>query len=132
MLLVPARDAGGQLHTVQFIGADGSKRFLTGGRITGCYYSIGRVRGAVLVVEGYATGASVFEATGHATAVAFNAGNLEPVARAIRAKFPKLHIVICGDNDSATQGNPGLSKATEAARAVGGFLAVPDFGGVTV
>jgi putative DNA primase/helicase len=63
--------------------------------------------------------------------VAFNAGNLEPVARAIRAKFPKLHIVICADNDVATPGNPGLTRATEAARAVRGFVVAPDFSGVT-
>lgn len=127
MLLIPARDAAGRLHTLQFIGADGNKRFLTGGRIQGCYYAIGRVHGAVLVAEGYATAASIFEATGHATAVAFNAGNLEPVARAIRSKFPKLHIVICADDDAATPGNPGLTKATEAARAVRGFVVKPDF-----
>ncbi len=131
MLLIPARDADGQLHTLQFIGADGVKRFLTGGRIQGCYYSMGRVHGAVLVAEGYATAASIFEASGHAVAVAFNAGNLEPVARAIRAKFPKLHIVICADNDVATPGNPGLTRATEAARAVRGFVVAPDFSGVT-
>ncbi|MBZ0090958.1 MAG: toprim domain-containing protein [Sulfuricellaceae bacterium] len=130
MLLIPARDAAGQLHTLQFIGADGNKRFLTGGRIQGCYYAIGRVRGAVLVAEGYATAASIFEASGHAVAVAFNAGNLEPVARAIRSKFPKLHIVICADDDTATPGNPGLTKATEAARAVHGWVAKPDFSGV--
>lgn len=130
MLLIPARDAAGQLHTLQFIGADGNKRFLTGGRIQGCYYAIGRVHGAVLVAEGYATAASIFEASGHAVAVAFNAGNLEPVARAIRAKFPKLHIVICADDDAATPGNPGLTKATEAARAVRGFVVAPDFSGV--
>ncbi|MDP2785043.1 MAG: toprim domain-containing protein [Sulfurimicrobium sp.] len=131
MLLIPARDAAGQLHTLQFIGADGNKRFLTGGRIQGCYYAIGRVRGAVMICEGYATAASIFEAAGHAAAVAFNAGNLGPVARAIRAKFPKLHIVICADNDVATPGNPGLTRATEAARAVRGFVVAPDFSWVT-
>lgn len=131
MLLIPARDAAGQLHTLQFIGADGSKKFLSGGRIQGCYYAIGQVHGAVLVAEGYATAASLFEATGHATAVAFNAGNLEPVARAIRSKFPKLHIVICADDDAATPGNPGLTRATEAARAVHGWVAKPDFSGVS-
>ena len=40
MLVIPARDAAGELHTLQFISADGAKRFLSGGRISGCYYAI--------------------------------------------------------------------------------------------
>ena len=130
MLLIPARDANGALHTLQFIGPDGSKRFLSGGRIAGCYYSMGRPVDCLLLCEGYATAATVFQATGVATAVAFNAGNLPTVARALRAKFPRLRIVVCADNDAATPGNPGLTKATEAARAVGGYVAVPRFEGV--
>ena len=130
MLLIPARDANGALHTLQFIGPDGSKRFLSGGRIAGCYYSMGRPVDCLLLCEGYATAATVFQATGVATAAVFNCGNLMAVARALRSKFPRLRIVVCADNDAATPGNPGLTKATEAARAVGGFVAVPRFEGV--
>ena len=127
MLLVPARDACGALHTLQFISADGTKRFLSGGRIAGCYFAIGRPDHALLLAEGLATGLSLFLATGHAVAVCFNCGNLVPVARAMRDKFPRLRLVVCGDNDSATPGNPGLTHARAAARAVGGYLAVPSF-----
>lgn len=127
MLVIPARDAHGQLYTLQFIGADGSKRFLTGGRIRGCYCAIGRPAEVLLVCEGYATAATLHQATGHATAAAFSAGNLEPVARALRAKFPRLALVIAADNDHATPGNPGLTAAVAAARAVGGRVAVPTF-----
>jgi putative DNA primase/helicase len=129
MLLVPARDTGGVLHTLQFIGADGSKRFLTGGRIKGCYCPIGRPSGVVLVCEGFSTGASLFEATGHATAACFSAGNLVEVARCLRAKFPALKFVICADDDRGTQGNPGRTAALAAARAVGGAVALPVFEG---
>jgi putative DNA primase/helicase len=62
-------------------------------------------------------------------AVAFNAGNLLPVCQALRAKYTAWRLVIVADDDHATPGNPGMSKATAAARAVGGLLAVPDFGG---
>ena len=79
------------------------------------------------IVEGFATGATINEATGYAVAVAFNAGNLEAVARAMRAKFPDLILIICADDDYQTDGNPGLTKATAAARAVGGLLALPVF-----
>jgi len=127
MLVVPARDVNGTLQSLQFIGADGAKRFLTGGRIAGCYCSIGRPEGQLLLGEGFATCCTLFEATGQAVAVCFHAGNLEPVALALRRKFPRMRLVVCADNDQATPGNPGLTCATAAAAAVGGFLAVPRF-----
>ena len=131
MLLVPARDVHGTLHTLQFISADGSKRFLTGGRIAGCYFAIGKPVNRLLLAEGLATGSSLFMATGAAVAVCFSAGNLLAVAQALRSKFPRLRLVLCADFDGATPGNPGLTKAKEAARAVCGFLAVPRLPEVT-
>lgn len=98
-LVVPMFDAAGELHNLQFVGADGQKRFLTGGQVKGCYFTIGKPDGALCIAEGYATGASIHEATGYAVAVAFNAGNLEAVAKALRAKFPEARIVLCADND---------------------------------
>ncbi len=127
MLLIPARDVHGTLHTLQFISADGTKRFLTGGRISGCYCAIGKPVDSLLIAEGYVTAATLFEATGRATAACFSCGNMLAVARSLREKFPSLKLVLCADNDIHTPGNPGLTKAREAARAVGGFLAVPAF-----
>lgn len=127
MLVIPARDTAGMLHTLQFISPDGSKRFLTGGRIAGCYFAIGRPADALLICEGYATGATVRMATGAAVAVAFNAGNLDPVARSLRAKFPRLRLIIAADNDHETPGNPGAAAAKRAAYAVGGWVAMPSF-----
>lgn len=126
-LMIPARDTDGRLCTLQFIGPDGSKRFLTGGRIKGCYYAIGLPRGVLLLAEGYATSATLHQATGHAVAACFNCGNLLPVARALRAKFPHIRIVVAADNDINTAGNPGLTAARVAARAVAGCVAVPTF-----
>ena len=129
MLLIPARDVHGELHTLQFITADGAKRFLTGGRIVGCYYAIGKPREILLLAEGLATGSTLHQATGAAVAVCFNCGNLLPVARALRSKFPRMRLIVCADNDSHTPGNPGVTHAKAAAKAVGGFLAVPNFKG---
>jgi putative DNA primase/helicase len=129
-LIIPMRD-GGELHSLQFIGPDGHKRFLPGGRVSGCHFSFGDVNGAAalcIICEGFATGASIHEATGHPVAVAFNAGNLLAVSKAMRKRFPELHLIVCGDDDAKTPGNPGRTKATEAAQAVGGLLVVPDFG----
>lgn len=128
-LLIPARDVDGVLHTLQFVYPDGKKRFLTGGRIKGCYCAIGRPADVLLLAEGFATAATLFEATGHATAACFSAGNLVEVARCLRAKFPALKFVICGDNDVGTPGNPGRTAALAAARAVGGAVALPVFEG---
>lgn len=127
MLVIPARDVAGTLHTLQFISEDGSKRFLTGGRIKGCYCAMGRPVDSLLLCEGYATAATLFEATGAAVAACFSCGNLLPVALALRSKFPKLRLIVCADNDHQTPGNPGVRHAKAAARAVGGFVAMPRF-----
>jgi putative DNA primase/helicase len=100
---------------------------MPGGRKKGCYHSIGKPAGVLIVCEGFATGASSHEATGDAVAVAFDAGNLEPVAVALRVKYPSLKIIIAADDDHLTDGNPGMTKARAAALAVGGLLAVPSF-----
>lgn len=128
-LLIPMR-ADGDIHSLQFIGPDGDKRFLTGGRVKGCYFSIGNPKdaAALCIAEGFATGATIHETTGYPVAVAFNAGNVGPVAKVMREKFPDLPLILCADDDTQTEGNPGLTAATEAARSVGGLLAIPDFG----
>lgn len=60
-------------------------------------------------------------------AVAFNAGNLEAVALALRAKYPHLKIIMAADDDHLSEGNPGKAKAQDAAQAVGAWLALPSF-----
>lgn len=125
-LVVPVR-INRELASLQFIGPDGTKKFLSGGAIVGGYHSLGRPDGVVVVCEGYATGATIHETTGHAVAVAFNAGNLKAVATAMRAKLPAVRIVIAVDDDVGTENNPGLAAARAAADSVGATLAVPPF-----
>lgn len=127
-LLIPMRDTAGIVQSLQTIAPDGEKRFHSGGKVTGCYFSIGKPDGLVIVCEGYATGASIHECTGQAVAVAFNAGNLDAVAVALRNKYPALKIIVAADDDHLTPGNPGLTKARAAAQVVAGLVAVPDFG----
>ncbi|OJV55741.1 MAG: hypothetical protein BGO22_09560 [Hydrogenophaga sp. 70-12] len=105
-LLIPMRDTSGMLHSLQSIAPDGVKRFQPGGRVKGCYHAIGKPDGLLIVCEGYATGASIHEATGHAVAVAFNAGNLRAVVEALRDKHPALKIIMAADDDARTPGNP--------------------------
>jgi len=133
-LLVPMRSPSGTLHSLQAIHAekvDGrDKDFLPGGEKAGKFHLIGEpAEGLPLcVAEGYATAASVHQATGWPVAVAFDAGSLEPVARAVRDAHPGARFIICADDDHQTAGNPGRTKADTAARAVGGVMAVPEFG----
>ena len=140
-LLVPMRDAAGELHNLQRIAsappADGStdKRFLPGGRKSGLWHTTGQAAGApvLLLAEGYATAASIHAATGRPVVVCFDAGNLVHVAKALRAQWPALPLLVCGDDDQATQQrtgkNPGHDKAASAARAAraGGALAAAVF-----
>lgn len=132
-LVLKIQDVEGAHHSAQYIQPDGGKTFQTGGRISGCFAAVtgGTKPGSrtpLLVCEGFATACSLHEATGYPVAAAMNAGNLLGVAKAWRAKYPRLRIVVCADDDTATAGNPGMTKATEAARAIDALLAVPDFG----
>jgi len=68
--------------------ANANKNFLFGGRVSGCFYTVAdKADGPLVIVEGYGTGATVYEATGFATIAAINAGNLLAVTKAIRAKL---------------------------------------------
>lgn len=129
-LVVPVRDLRGQIHTLQFIAADGFKRFLKDGKKQECWSWIGNPSSAdtICIAEGFATGATIHEATGYPTAVAFDAGNLLPVAKALAQAYPKARIVLCADDDATKPDNPGLTQARAAAKAVRGVVAVPDFG----
>ncbi|WP_423359074.1 toprim domain-containing protein [Pseudomonas citronellolis] len=128
-LLVPLY-LDGALVNLQRIGADGGKRFLRGGRITGCYSPLGSITPGrrLYVCEGWATGASIHESSGNPVACAMNAGNLKPVAMALRAKYGDLvELVIAGDDDRQTLGNPGRTSATAAALAAGALVTFPDW-----
>lgn len=130
LLLIPMHDAiTGKLRGLQTIAADGSKRFTTGMGLSGCAFNIGEPSSIVAIVEGMATGASVYAATGWPVVCSFTAGNLGNVAQAIRQQYPQARTVICGDNDHGTEragkGNPGLKAGREAAKAVRGLLVAP-------
>lgn len=115
----------GKITSLQFINRDSEKRFLPDGEKGG--YLIGKieVRKPICIAEGFATGASIHEATRYAVVVAFDAGNLRKLAESLRAKNPDMEIVLCADDDET---GTGQRKAIEAAQAVGGLLAMPVFG----
>lgn len=127
-LLVPLYDIHARLWNVQRIMPDGGKRFERG-RAGGLFSPIGDLMNPalLLICEGWATGATLHEESGHPVLCAMNAGNLLPVAKAARAAWPCVDLLICADNDRKTPGNPGLTAATAAAKTTGARLAVPEF-----
>ncbi len=130
ILIIPMFDENG-LQSLQFISRAGDKKFLYGGKMQGCFYVLGddgKPADKILIAEGFATAATIHEVTGFPVVVAYNAGNLQPVARLMRSAHPHAEIVLCADDDHKTDGNPGITKATLAAEEVGGHILVPEFG----
>ncbi len=135
VLLIPMKDETGALWNVQMIYPEKillgdewrDKNFLPGAQVAGLFHWIGERTETVCLAEGYATAASIHEATSYRCFVAFSAGNLPPVALIVRATLPDARIVICGDHDKPdkTGRRAGIEKANEAAGAVGGFVALP-------
>lgn len=130
-LIVALRNRAGAIRSLEFINAAGEKRFLPGASLSGSYCSMGKAPDTnrpLCIAEGFATAATVREATEYGAVAAMTAGNLESVALDLRAKYPQAKIIICGDDDYRTNGNPGRAKATEASRKIGALLAMPEFG----
>ena len=129
-LVVPLRNGKGEIETLQFIYPDGNKRFLGGGQKKGCFHTIGNISSSpICVAEGYATAASIYEATGFSSIVAFDAGNIKSVAQTLKKTHLNSKFIICADNDLNTPGNPGVTKAKEAASSIGAALAIPPCNG---
>lgn len=122
-LVIPIYSPNRELVNLQFIDADGNKRFLSGGKKKGCFSVIGKPTNTILICEGFATAASLHENTEHMTVIAMDCGNLEPVAREVKKLYPTSQIVICGDNDAS---GVGQLKARSAAIAVFGQVLIPE------
>lgn len=131
VLVAPVK-IGDNLSSIEMIDETGRKSALAGGAKAGGYWAAqalpeGDGAGVVVLVgEGVATVLSAREATGHLAVAALSAGQLEAAARSIRDRHPRASIVVLADllKDS---GRPD-ERAAQAARAVGGIVAVPDFG----
>ncbi|HTN32258.1 MAG TPA: toprim domain-containing protein [Pseudomonas sp.] len=128
-LLVPLCQAG-RLVNLQTIYPNGEKRFLRGGLVKGCYSPLGTMDldGPLYLCEGWATGATLHAHTRRPVACAMNAGNLEPVALALRERYGEaLELVIAGDDDRLSRGNPGRKAANRAALAANALVVFPEW-----
>lgn len=108
-LVIPLLDTVGSIHGLQIIRsrrlAEAEQRpekeyWPSGVAKKGHFHLIGAPATLVLVAEGYATGASLHEATGFPVAIAWDAGNLGPVTVALRKRYEHARILICADDDT--------------------------------
>jgi putative DNA primase/helicase len=101
-LLFPIYASDRSITSIQAINTDGGKDFLEGGKIKGCFYPIGTIKGItgqIFIGEGIATVAAVVHVMGGPGVAALNAGNLEAVAREIKTLAPAAEIIILADDD---------------------------------
>jgi len=105
-LVVPMYDGSGEIACLQYINHKGDKAYSTGAKVSDARWLIGPETGrTIYLVEGFATGASVHEATDSPTYLAFSTGGLSVIAGELRAKFGELQdIVIVADNDDSGAG----------------------------
>ncbi len=96
----------GAIQSLQFITTSGQKWYLPGGEKAGHFHMIGekpKANGQILIVEGYATGASCLDASATKTVIcALDVGNLLEVAPVLRDTYPDTSIIFGADNDQWT------------------------------
>lgn len=115
-LYEPRKDGQLDLVSWQIIEADGTKKFPFGGKKTGCWHVVGSINPTkpIIICEGWATGASIHLATGCGVVVAFDAGNLLPVAKVIRSIYKATPIIIAADNDESGTGQKAAAKVQKS------------------
>lgn len=117
-VLIPLIGNDGKIQTLQAIDADGKKRFTTDAPVTGGLFVMGgkvaKTETPVLICEGFATGASLHEATGWVVVCTFNSGNLVCVADRLAHTYPNKEYIIAGDDDHGKTKNVGREAALEA------------------
>lgn len=129
-LLVPLYKSG-SLINLQRIYPDGNKRFLRGGIVSGACAYLGIISPSkeIYLCEGWATGATLHEHTGAAVVCAMNANNLLKVGYELQRQHPDAILIVAGDDDRLTLGNPGRTAANHAAATLGCGLVFPTWSG---
>jgi phage/plasmid primase-like uncharacterized protein len=122
-LVVPLFSEDGELSSLQYIDHDGNKLYHTGGVTGARFFMIGELKQTLYIAEGFATAATIHEATNEAVVVAFSANNLPSVAGIMRTKYGATQdIVVVADHDVS---GVGLNKATEASAKHGVRVVMP-------
>lgn len=129
-LVIPLRNTDSELRSLQYIKPDGTKNLKKGAEKTGNYFVVGgelNPQVPLLYAEGYATAASLHQATGMPVIMTVDAGNMVTVSRKLSELYPDSAHIILGEDDFTKDDNKGLNKAREAAEAIGGTYIIPQF-----
>lgn len=129
-LVIPLRNTAGELRTLQYIKPDGTKNLKKDAEKTGNFFVVGGELSPqlpILYAEGYATAASLHQATGIPVVMTVDAGNMVTVSRNLKALYPDTAHIILGEDDFTKTDNKGLNKAREAAAAIDGTYIIPQF-----
>ena len=81
----------------------------------------------ILYAEGYATAASIAEATGRSVVMTVDAGNMPKVAAKLKAAYQQSDHLFLADDDHKHAVNKGVEKAKQAANITGGHWLAPRF-----
>jgi len=109
-----------QIVSWQLIKPNGEKRFPFGGKKQSCWHVIGQINPLepITICEGYATGCSIYAAINTAVVVAFDAGNLLPVAKKLRGIYKNTPIVVAADNDESQTGQKAAASVQKSVTGV--------------
>lgn len=128
-LVVPLFGEDGKLSSLQYIAHDGGKLYHPGGQTGGKFWMIGTMDepGTLFVAEGFATAATIYEATGRPCVVAYSASNLVPVTGTLREMHGAAQdIVIVADHDAS---GVGQRYAEQASAKFGARMVMPPIQG---
>ncbi|MFA5703767.1 MAG: AAA family ATPase [Advenella sp.] len=122
-LIVPMF-AGGKLSSVQYIDSNGDKMYHSGGMVRGAFFELNAIESPdrIIFAEGFATAASIAEATHEMVVTCFSAAQIPNVVEIYRTRFPMVSFVIAADNDASGQGE---SYAYQAAAKSGAQVIIP-------
>lgn len=106
-LVLPVMGFFGELHGLQFISPDSSKRFLSGMAKKGHFIPVKDIPDGTKTVymsEGWATASTLYAYKPDICHIAaLDCGNLEPTALSAKKRWPKLDLVIVPDFDDIGQ-----------------------------
>ncbi|EMJ2918940.1 TPA: LPD7 domain-containing protein, partial [Escherichia coli] len=130
-LVIPFSNGRGEIRSYQRIPVTGGKdaRILKDSEKTGNWFTFGTPENGrpLLFAEGYATAASLHEATGLPVLMTVDAGNMIAVAENARKIWTDSPFVFCADNDHQREINKGVFSATKAAEVTNGEVIIPAF-----
>ncbi|EIZ6399132.1 DNA primase [Escherichia coli] len=130
-LVIPFSNGRGEIRSYQRIPVTGGKdaRILKGSEKSGNWFAFGTPENGrpLLFAEGYATAASLHEATGHPVLMTIDADNMINVAKNARKIWTDSPFVFCADNDHQRKINKGVSSAKKAAASTHGEVIIPAF-----